>query len=139
MKKDTIHNILSVCLFVLTLTSVSCKQDDSIGNLMQELTENGNSMISRSEAVIFNITSTETGTLATLMSNAASEKGCQVEDVTELTISGKVSFDDLRSLRTLKRLTKLDLTSITIYDEYGNQCDYLPYGVLIILQAQHIS
>lgn len=129
MKKATIHNILSVCLFVLTLTSVSCKQDDSVGNLMQELTENGNSMISRSEAVIFNITSTETGTLATLMSNAASEKGCQVEDVTELTISGKVSYDDLRSLRTLKRLTKLDLTSITVYDEFGNQCDYLPYGV----------
>lgn len=125
MKKATIHNILSVCLFVLTLTSVSCKQDDSVGNLMQELTENGNSMISRSEAVIFNITSIETGTLATLMSNAASEKGCQVEDVTELTISGKVSFDDLRSLRTLKRLTKLDLTSITVYDEFGNQSDCL--------------
>ena len=125
MKKETIHNILSVCLFVLTLTSVSCKQDDSVGNLMQELTENGKSMISRSEAVIFNITSTETGTLATLMSNAASEKGCQVEDVTELTISGKVSFDDLRSLRTLKRLTKLDLTSITVYDEFGNQSDCL--------------
>ncbi|MBR0042323.1 MAG: leucine-rich repeat domain-containing protein [Bacteroides sp.] len=129
MKKATIHNILSVCLFVLTLTSVSCKQDDSVGNLMQELTENGNSMISRSEAVIFNITSTETGTLATLMSNAANEKDCRVGDVTELTISGKVSFDDLRTLRSLTRLTKLDLTSITIYDEYGNQCDYLPYGV----------
>ena len=58
---------------------------------------------------------------------------------TELTISGKISFDDLRSLRTLKRLTKLDLTSVTVYNEFGYQSDCLIDDVFNNLQARHIS
>lgn len=82
------------------------------------------------------VTTTAIGQLGSQLDNFAAANGCQASDITELVLTGPVSKADLKVLRPLNKLTKLDLSDMLMMDDNGeNQMDYLPSRALDSLQG----
>lgn len=122
----------ALACFLCLLTG--CQQDEIMQqNQQRENTATVGSVASRS--VTCEVTTTEAGTLMAKLDEIASSGGYSKEDITDLTISGPVNREDLRALRPFKNMTKLDMTDLTIINEFGEKTDYFPDNALDSLKS----
>ena len=109
------------CLCLLA----SCQQDE-MPQMQQKASTATTSSSVPSRSVTCEVTTTEAGTLIAKLDEIATAGGYVKEDITDLTISGPVTQEDLRALRPFTKLSKLDMTGLTIINEDGNVTDFFP-------------
>lgn len=127
------HYLYKVCVLWMALTTgcfVACQEEDED---MQSSTSKGTinthgELASRS--VTCEVETHAGGQLLYKLDSIATIGNYSKEDITDLTIKGPVTREDLRILRPFQKMSRLDLTDITILDEWGNTSTHFPESVL---------
>ncbi len=127
MMKNKLH-IINITVGLLCLLVISCQQDEIMQPTLKKHTATSNSSIA-SRSVTCEVTS-EAGSLMDKLDEIANSGGYAKEEITELTINGTVNYEDLRALRPFAKMTKLDMSNMTIVDENGYMNTFFPDNTL---------
>lgn len=125
--------LYKVCVLFMVLavgSLVACQEVDEV--MQPSFSKNPSTLHGEiaSRAVTCEVETAASGQLLAKLDSIAAVGNYNKEDITDLTIKGPVTREDLRILRPFQKMNKLDLTDIIIIDEWGNASTNFPESVL---------